>query len=224
MRFYVYAHEFASGPNATRPFYIGKGSGRRAWNVSTRSKYWKSLVNKYGVVVRIIDSGISESQAFELEKFLIETIGRDNLCNFTDGGEGMANPSETVRARLSASHIGKTHTDEQKLKISLAGMGRKLSAAHRESLRLSRVGAVASHETRTRISQSRIGRGPSEELRAKTGRAVKCNNDMTFGSVGLAVDWLVSIGNAKAQKTPIVSACKGSRKTAYGFSWEFISK
>jgi hypothetical protein len=117
------------------------------------------------------------------EREQIIELMRDNLCNFTDGGEGMANPSETVRARLSASHIGKTHTDEQKLKISLAGMGRKLSAAHRESLRLSRVGAVASHETRTRISQSRIGRGPSEELRAKTGRAVKCNNDMTFGSV-----------------------------------------
>lgn len=224
MRFYVYTHEFASGPNKGRPFYVGKGSGRRAWSKSTRSKYWQSVAGKYGFAVRLIDSEISESQAFELEKFLIEMIGRKILCNFTDGGEGMANPSPAVRVKLRASHLGNRHSEATKLKIAKAAKGGRLSTEHRESLRLLRVGATASAETRALISKSRIGKSPSLETRAKRGMPVKCSNGMVFLSVGLAVDWLIAAGKIKAQTTPITKACYGLRKTAYGFSWEFLSK
>lgn len=224
MRFYVYTHEFASGPNKGRPFYVGKGSGRRAWSKSTRSKYWQSVAGKYGFAVRLIDSEISESQAFELEKFLIETIGRNALCNFTDGGEGMANPAPAVRANLRASHLGNRHTKATKLKIAKAAKGKRLSAEHKERLRLSRVGATTSDETRALISKSRMGKSPSLETRAKSGMPVKCSNGMTFLSVGLAVDWLIASGKIKAQTMPITKSCSGLRKTAYGFSWEFVPK
>ena len=74
MRFYVYVHEFASGRNEGRPFYVGKGSGRRAWSISTRSKYWHSVAVKYGFKVKIIDSDISEGQANELLHRLHEKV------------------------------------------------------------------------------------------------------------------------------------------------------
>ncbi len=224
MRFYVYTHEYASGPKAGRPFYVGKGSGRRAWSVSTRSRFWKAVSSKYGHTVRIIDDGISETQAFELEKFLIETIGQDCLCNHTGGGEGSANPSVELREKLRASHLGKRHSAESKLKLSLVGKGRKLSPEHKEALRLSRVGVITTDDVRAKISRSKMGIPCPLENRIKRGFPIKCSNGKTFASVGLAVEWLIDNGTSGAQRPPILGVCRGARKTAYGFSWEFVAK
>lgn len=224
MRFYVYTHEYASGPKVGRPFYVGKGSGRRAWSVSTRSRFWKAVASKYGHAVRLIDEDISEHQAFELEKFLIEMIGQDCLCNHTGGGEGSANPSDELREKLRASHLGKRHSAESKSKLSLAGKGRKLSPEHKEALRLSRVGVITTDDVRAKISRSKMGIPCPLEDRIKRGFPVKCSNNKTFGSVGLAVEWLIANGANGAQSSPILSVCRGARKTAYGFSWEFVTK
>lgn len=102
--FYVYVHVKA---DTGEPFYAGKGSGHRAWSKNGRSAWWKNIVAKHGLVVRIQKHFQDESAAFASE---IETIAilRDlgyELCNLTDGGEGPSGAmrGEETRAKMSAA-------------------------------------------------------------------------------------------------------------------------
>lgn len=90
--YYVYLHkEVPSG----RVFYVGKGIGRRAWETGRRSNAWKehiaSLQN--GWEVEIVESDLSEAEAFDLERQLIDQYGGSShvggtLTNIAMGGEG----------------------------------------------------------------------------------------------------------------------------------------
>lgn len=85
--FCVYVHCKKSD---NQVFYVGKGTKKRANSASfkSRSEYWGRIVKKYGFYTVIIRKNMSEQDAFELEKEIINEIGRENLCNLTDGGEG----------------------------------------------------------------------------------------------------------------------------------------
>jgi len=98
--FYVYLHRRATDG---RVFYVGKGIARRAWTKDNRNKHWHHISKKHGYTVEIVQYGMQEWWAFELERELICSYGRDVLCNLTDGGEGAT---------------GVKFTDEQKNKIS----------------------------------------------------------------------------------------------------------
>lgn len=81
--FYVYVHKKPNGDI----FYVGKGKKKRAYSKKNRNPHWANVVNKYGTYdIEIIDSDLIEIQAFELEEFLIELIGIENLTNQTLGG------------------------------------------------------------------------------------------------------------------------------------------
>ena len=98
-KFYVYVHVKADDGE---PFYVGKGQAKRAWTTSKRSTWWKNVVAKHGLVVKIQKHFQDESEAFASE---IETIAilRDlgyELCNLTDGGEGASGYKPGVETRL----------------------------------------------------------------------------------------------------------------------------
>jgi hypothetical protein len=90
--FYVYAHELIG----YGIFYIGKGSGIRAWSVENRHQVWKTFVAKNlqkGIIVHLLESNISEEEALRLEVSYIEKYGRKTkkegkLLNLDDGGYG----------------------------------------------------------------------------------------------------------------------------------------
>lgn len=109
--FYIYGHYTA---DTDELFYIGKGSGRRAWSTSGRNKYWKRKVKKYGLVVKLLHTDLEESIAFELEKQLITEVGLDNLTNIIEGGDG---PTSDDMKRIY-------HTPEMKRKAKQAGRTR----------------------------------------------------------------------------------------------------
>lgn len=101
----VYAHRKASTGEV---FYIGKGGPQRAKSKIGRSIRWHRTVAKHGLQIQIIKDGMPEPCAFTLEKALIFAIGRERLCNLTDGGEGTSGrvASESQRRKCSASNKG----------------------------------------------------------------------------------------------------------------------
>jgi len=88
LRFYVYA--YIRKDNS--PYYIGKGSGKRAWKHTSLDKI-KSPIDLSKIV--IVETNLTEFGALALERRMIRWYGRkDNnsgiLRNLTDGGEGCA--------------------------------------------------------------------------------------------------------------------------------------
>lgn len=68
------------------------------------------------------------------------------------------------------SVLGKKHTDETRLKISIAHIGKVKSEIHRKRISESQVGKVVSEEYRAKMSVAMTGRQVSEETRAKISK------------------------------------------------------
>lgn len=81
-RFYVYLHRRLDNGKV---FYVGKGTGNRAWlKDSRKSMDWKAVVNEAGYYVEIYRSNLTEEQAFSLESYLIlNPKNRWELVNHT---------------------------------------------------------------------------------------------------------------------------------------------
>jgi len=195
--FYVYCHQTKDDGKC---FYIGKGRGRRAYIKDKRNPHWKNKVKKHGGFDAVIlVNNITEEKAFELEKDFIKQIGRENLVNMTDGGEGMTgrfgdknpmwrkSPSEETRKKQSEARIGK-YTGE---------------------------------------NNPNYGKSPSKETRSKMGRLgkdsgrAKSVNQYTKG--GVFIKTWYSIMDIKRElminNSHISQCCLGKRKSAGGYIW-----
>jgi hypothetical protein len=87
MRFYTYVHRRKTDG---RVFYVGKGSGGRAWSGRGRNQYWHRTVKKHGIEIGVAAWWVDEESAFSHERLLIACM-RDMghpIVNGTDGGEG----------------------------------------------------------------------------------------------------------------------------------------
>lgn len=101
--FYVYLHRKRSSGEV---FYVGKGCRNRSNSQKSRNPLWRKIVAKHGLVIEIAFSNLQEWAAFEIEADLISLYGRRDknsgtLVNMSDGGDGLANPSDSVRQKLS---------------------------------------------------------------------------------------------------------------------------
>ncbi len=83
--FYVYAHLRETDLSV---FYIGKGSGDRAFVKAGRNTMWRSVFEKHGCMVVILSKWKNEDDAFREEEKLISEIGIKNLTNMAFGGKG----------------------------------------------------------------------------------------------------------------------------------------
>lgn len=89
-------------------FYVGMGELKRAYNTSSRNKWWNRTYAKHGRIVDVVAKDLSIEDAYELEMFLISEIGRKDkglgsLVNLDDGGEGATGhiPTQDARRKLS---------------------------------------------------------------------------------------------------------------------------
>ncbi len=138
-KFYIYFH---INPLTNKIFYVGKGKHRRAWVKYGRSKYWNNIVKKYGYIIDLVEENLTEEQSLQREKFYIQKIGRENLCNLTDGGDGMSGYicSEEKRKKLSdikgqKHHFyGKKHNENTLSKMSEIKKGKKFTEDTRKKM------------------------------------------------------------------------------------------
>ena len=159
-KYYVYVHINSVTSNI---FYVGKGIGRRAYSKSNRNNYWHNTVKKYGYIVDIIESELSEEVALEREKFYIAKIGRKNLCNNTDGGEGVSGYKHTAE-QIAANRkrntgngnpfFGKKHTDEAKKLMSDQKKTQNIGDSNPF------FGKTHNEDVKKKISESKIGMIP----------------------------------------------------------------
>ena len=123
---YVYKH---IRPDTKQIFYIGIGTEKERMNSKrSRNKFWKNIVNKYGILSEVIEDNLTWDEAVIREQYWIKFYGRKNnktgvLCNMTDGGEGSFGRiiKDETKRKISNSNKGKKHTEEQKRKISEIG-------------------------------------------------------------------------------------------------------
>lgn len=109
--FYVYIHRRLSD---NKPFYVGKGKGKRAWqiNPARRNSYWKRVKEKHGVKVEIYKDCLRDDEALKEEVKLITSLREQGfeLTNLTDGGDGASGSKRTPEQveRLANSIKSKT--------------------------------------------------------------------------------------------------------------------
>jgi hypothetical protein len=139
---------------------------------------------------------LSWKDACEKEKEFISLYGRidlnnGSLCNHTDGGEGLYNPSEEVRNKKRNSMIGKNKGEkngmkkpESRLKASLSRLGRFKGLDHPRSI------SVICYDI--------------------NGLIVK-----EYDSI-LGAEKETGIPNSN-----IIKVCKGERKSAGGYIWKY---
>ena len=110
MKYFVYVHRKKSNGQI---FYVGKGCRYRHKSQTGRTPHWYSIVKKHGYIAEIIQNGLSEEQAFKLEKELIALYKEQGLCNLTDGGEGTSGlvVSEKTKSLLKKIRSKKEYRD-----------------------------------------------------------------------------------------------------------------
>ena len=166
MSYFAYVH---CKPDGT-PFYVGKGTLRRAKYLGERNAYHKNITAKYGktnILIGTMECS-NEKTAFELEKGIIKCFKNMgiSLTNFTDGGEGGTNPCEETRKRLSEAAKKRGVSKAcQEAKV-LAKKGKPLSVEQRLKQSEAMKGIKFTDEHRKNISDSAKKRGISAEVRA----------------------------------------------------------
>jgi hypothetical protein len=152
--YYIYIHTRKDDGTV---FYVGKGTdeGNLIYERSKsteRNQWWKNIATKTDYSIDIVFTSNSESDTFDKEKELIKKYGRRDLglgtlVNLTDGGEGMENPSEETRRKLSESRMGEKNHN----------FGKQLADTTKQKLREVNLGKKLSEETCTKMSLRMTG-------------------------------------------------------------------
>ena len=168
-RFYTYAYLRED----RTPYYIGKGTGNRAYI----KRYGKGRARRPKNLnyIILLKQNLTEEEAFKHEKYMIAVFGRKDLGtgilhNRTDGGDGCYGHtpwnkgfsiSEETKRKISASKrgcfgtfTGKTHTEETKEHLRQKSLGRKHTKKTCEKMSKNRMGHSVNKNVRKKIANS----------------------------------------------------------------------
>ena len=175
--YYVYEHIRLDNMTC---FYVGKGKNDRAYEKG-RNKHHDAIASKFGYAVVIVGENLSEKEAHNLEKEIIEEYvfelgygidikGFRNctdkfyLTNATFGGEGCS---------------GRTVSEETKIKLRKANLGRKQSENCILINRMKHFGKKHTDEAKKKIGLASIGRNAGSE-NWKARKVICLNNKEIF--------------------------------------------
>lgn len=161
------------------PFYIGIGSDsnyQRAYNCTSRNIFWKRITNKTNYRVEIMLDDLTREEVCEKEKEFIEIYGRSNLgkgelCNLTNGGDGSNGVlfDEARKKKISEKYsgeknpfYGKNHSEETINKLKHLAQNR-------------------SPETNKKIADKNRNKIISNDIRLKISNATKGEKNHFFG-------------------------------------------
>lgn len=161
-KFYVYEHW---RPDRGECFYVGKGHGRRANDMSLRNRWHKFIQAKLSalgtsVEVKIVFDGLTQDEAFakEIERIAFWRNDGADLVNMTIGGDGSrgVKVTEETRRKISERSKGRKPSQQTRAKMSKAAIGNKRAA-----------GAVRSPEYLAALSERTLGRTATPETKLK---------------------------------------------------------
>lgn len=123
-QFMVYEH---IREDSGEVFYVGKGTGYRPHQKTSRNKYWKSVAKK-GYTVNIVKYFEDEDEAYNFEADLILQYKRKNiqLTNLDNGGRN--------------GRSGRKQSQQEKLKRSQSLRGKAKTQEHCEMIRKAKLG------------------------------------------------------------------------------------
>jgi hypothetical protein len=136
--YYIYAYirsKDSETAKAGTPYYIGKGTRRRAWEQHRDKDRSATWTPKDKSKIIILESNLTDLGALALERRLIRWWGRKDigtgiLRNKTDGGEGASFPGKlnpmygSCRTGKLNPMYGKLHSAETRQKLSLSKIGK----------------------------------------------------------------------------------------------------
>lgn len=242
------------------PFYIGKGKKTETYDrIEYHLKYWnhsknRKLKNKINKIKGIFDIEIlfeseSEQECLDLEIKLIKEIGRENLCNLTDGGEGVSgfHHSNEAKQKISIWRKGKSFSKETCQNISKNKKGNKykiknLSSKIEEMYKTKSIQEIADelnlvfttvkkYLVENNMYVHHKNKKPvSKETKAKMSEIMKGKNSTPVIQYDLQnnkINEFLSISeaclslNKPKRAGDITSVCRGKQKTAFGYIWKY---
>ena len=164
-----------SVPGDLSPFYIGKGRPERPTahftptNLGKKTHFYNKLnfLLLKGIYpeIKIVASGLSEKQAFDLEINLIQIYGRqDNktgcLANHTDGGDGCSGNHQNLGRERSLEHrLAQSKPRSQRAKENSRQAVRKSCGTPIESFNLKTGQTIKKYECQADVKLEGYGQG-----------------------------------------------------------------
>lgn len=160
-KFYTYIHRRG---DTGEVFYVGKGSGQRAGQASSRNTWWKNIAKLHGHKVEIVAYWDVERDALDHECALIAEYRASGaqLVNATDGGDGICGYRHTPETKEKIAEAGRghsrKHSPETKAMLSEIGTGRKATAEAKANMSASRKGRKLSEAHKKSVSDALKGK------------------------------------------------------------------